>query len=57
MKCCNGNKIEKVKTPHIGEYCADCGKWLRWIPQNKPWQEFKMPFGKYKDKTLLEIQK
>ena len=19
---------------HLGEYCADCGRWLRWAPQH-----------------------
>lgn len=35
MTCCNGKTIQKQPGPHIGEYCSDCGKWIRWVPQEK----------------------
>ena len=34
MKCPDCKYIEKVykkKGPHTGEYCGNCGKWLRWV--------------------------
>lgn len=24
-------KVYKKKGPHTGEYCVNCGKWLRWV--------------------------
>ena len=31
---CNGkNFIEKSIAPHVGLYCADCGKFKKWIKQ------------------------
>ncbi|MFM6136803.1 MAG: hypothetical protein ACKPCP_22095 [Sphaerospermopsis kisseleviana] len=25
-------KLQPAQSPHIaGEYCADCGRWIRWI--------------------------
>lgn len=23
----------KEKGPHVGEYCARCGQWIRWVPK------------------------
>lgn len=32
---CNGMDFtEKNVPPHIGLYCADCGKWFKWVKQN-----------------------
>ena len=32
-ECLSYNFEEKVKPPHIGLYCADCGKFKKWIKQ------------------------
>lgn len=39
-------------TKHVKESCVDCGAFIRWKPQGKP---FVFPFGKYKGKTIAEI--
>lgn len=35
MICCkehpDAGTIIKLKGPHIGVYCKQCGRWLRWI--------------------------
>jgi uncharacterized protein (DUF3820 family) len=52
---CAETKQEK-RGPHLGDFCAGCGKWLRWLPQNSDnWREFVMPFGKYRGFTLANI--
>lgn len=51
FKTCECNKTitrEKIfqnGTKHVGEYCAHCGRWLKWLSQNKPLDEFQMAFG------------
>lgn len=38
MKCkycgCEEYYCKKVG-PHIGAYCKECGKWIKWLPQHK----------------------
>jgi hypothetical protein len=47
-------KVQKAQGKHIGEYCADCDKWLRWIPQD--WKDFIWPIGaKHKGQKLSAI--
>ena len=55
-KCpkCGRETYTAQKAAHLGLYCPACG-WLKWIAQ--PWQNFHMPIGKYRRKTLLEIKK
>jgi hypothetical protein len=57
MPClsCNSNNVTtKQVGPHIGEYCAGCGKHIRWVPQGT--DNFKWPIGaKHKGKTLKQI--
>ena len=31
-KCLHSHRIYAKRGPHLGEYCALCGKWLRWAP-------------------------
>lgn len=39
MICCNlhpdAGTIIRTKGPHIGAYCKQCGKWLKWIAINE----------------------
>jgi len=52
---CNGvETYTEQKGKHIGLYCKKCG-YIKFLAQ--PWQKFKMPFGKYKGKTLLWMRK
>jgi hypothetical protein len=57
MPCpsCNSiNVTTKIVGPHKGEYCVDCGKHIRWVPQGT--DSFKWPIGaKHKGKTLKQI--
>lgn len=32
-KCLHSHRIYSQRGPHLGEYCALCGKWLRWMPK------------------------
>ena len=41
-----------MKDHHKGLWCKHCGKWIKWLKQNNPWQEFVMPLGKYKGVKL-----
>lgn len=57
MVCPSCNNLDSVKRPvgkHIGEYCSNCDKWLRWVPQD--WRGFIWPVGtKHKGHTLISI--
>jgi hypothetical protein len=61
MPCpkCNSTNIEQRKQgPHVGEYCKNCGKWLRWLPQYTNIENFIWPLGtKHKGKTIGSIIK
>lgn len=36
-KYCRSDKLVKRHNgPHIGIYCATCGKWQQWVKQNSP---------------------
>lgn len=56
---CHSQKFETLpRGDHIGEYCATCGKWQRWIPKpidREGAMSFIMPFGKYKGRELSSI--
>ena len=55
-KCQSNNTVQSRRGPHIGEYCADCGAHIRWVPQGL--ESFIWPVGtKHKGKLLLEILK
>lgn len=53
-KCGSNKTTNKKSGPHLGEYCASCGRWLRWV--SIPWQDFVWPVGvKHRGKTLKKI--
>jgi hypothetical protein len=53
-KCQSNNTVQTQKGPHVGEYCADCSAFIRWVPQGL--QNFIWPVGaKHKGKPILEI--
>jgi len=55
--CQSTTIITKPCGPHIGEYCATCGRWLQWIPQGNL-EGFRWPIGKtHKGTPILEIAK
>ena len=33
--CASINFVTKEKGPHIGAFCADCGKWIKWLGKNE----------------------
>lgn len=53
-KCNHPIFVYTQKGPHLGQYCAKCGAWQKWWPQNNPITV--MPFGKYKGQNIDEIQ-
>lgn len=53
-KCNHTVFVYSKKNQHIGEYCAKCAAWQRWIPQNNEIEI--MPFGKYKSQNIADIQ-
>lgn len=61
MDCKHINKKQRDKTfldgsNHIEVYCADCGAWIKWAPQNNPIKdEDKMFLKKHKGITYGEI--
>jgi hypothetical protein len=52
--CQSNNTTQTPRGPHIGEYCADCSSFIRWVPQGL--ENFIWPIGaKHKGKPILEI--
>jgi hypothetical protein len=47
--------INSAGIEHLRADCAKCGRYKRFVPQDKPLSEWVMPFGKYKGKKLKEI--
>lgn len=61
---CRKNKEVKTNvvtfkngTKHIEGKCFECHTFIKWIPQEIIPHNYKMPFGKYKGKTLGEIKR
>jgi len=53
-KCQSNSTTQTPKGPHIGEYCTDCGSFIRWVPQGL--EKFIWPVGaKHKGRRILEI--
>jgi hypothetical protein len=52
--CGDDNVVTRRSGPHVGEYCASCCKWLRWVPQGI--ENFVWPIGaKHKGTLILTI--
>lgn len=48
----------KNGTEHVRLSCGDCTRFLKWAPQEKEYSELKnfiLPFGKYRGKTLGQV--
>jgi len=52
-KCAHAVMVYSIVNKHLGQYCAKCGAWQKWISQNNPVDI--MPFGKYKGQNIAEI--
>ena len=52
-KCGHDSFEYRESGNHVGQYCAKCEAWQKWISQNKPMKT--MPFGKYKGEIISEI--
>ncbi len=39
--------------PHLGVYCARCGRWITWAPSGRPIEV--MPFGKHKGSPIADL--
>lgn len=54
LTCQNCGSVDDFSTrqekQHLGAYCNGCGKWIKWLPQDKP----KFYFGKYKETYIHE---
>ena len=33
--CLTTDVVLKEKGPHVGAYCANCGRWLKWLSKNE----------------------
>jgi hypothetical protein len=44
---------------HNGQYCQNCGRWQKWVSQQKEKDPYQAKFyrGKYKDCNVMEICK
>ena len=70
MNCVCGYHLFKVNEKvasngikHVGAYCGQCDKWLRWLPAEAPAAEKELtaigdipiPFGKYAGTKLKDL--
>ena len=56
-QCDSPKVIQRKSGTQTGEYCGDCGKWIRWVPIGSI-EDFVWPVGsKHKGKTLGTIVK
>ena len=59
MICCNlhpdAGTIIQPKGPHIGAYCKQCGKWLKWISIEEVYECVK-PELKVTSKQTIKIK-
>ncbi len=53
-KCAHAVMVYSIVNKHLGQYCAKCGAWQKWISQNNPVDI--MPFGKYKGQNIAHIE-
>lgn len=52
MKCkhCQSEQYKtEMAGPHLKAVCADCGRYIKFLPQPIDWATRKIPIGKYKD--------
>ncbi len=35
FECKHLSSKYEVRGPHVGEYCADCGMYIRWVPKEE----------------------
>ena len=33
--CLTTETVLREKGPHVGAYCANCGRWLKWLDKNE----------------------
>lgn len=33
--CFTTKTVVREKGPHVGAYCANCGRWLKWLNKNE----------------------
>lgn len=56
---CGATTVERrEKGPHLGAYCMECGKWLRWEPKPITLESalvYPMPFGKHRGLAMGEL--
>lgn len=54
VSCGSTGTVQRKQGKHIGEYCAGCDKWIRWVSGD--WRSFIWPVGsKHKGQTLAMI--
>ena len=51
--CGSQDLFTKEKTPHVGLFCARCGRWIKWLPQGRP--VVAMPFGKHRGTPISDL--
>lgn len=52
--CAGAEFFYQISGPHLGQYCAGCKTWQKWMPQTQHLET--MPFGKYKGQKINDIQ-
>lgn len=52
-RCSGDNLFTQQRDRHVGLYCAPCGRWIKWLPQNRPIEV--MPFGKHKNTPIGDL--
>lgn len=54
--CQHPCRTTRMQGPHLGEFCLECGKWFRWLPQpvtHMP--DLVMPFGLHKGTPIKKL--
>lgn len=52
-KCSHTIFVYSIVNKHLGQYCAKCGAWQKWMPQNNPIDI--MYIGKYRGQKIADI--
>jgi len=53
--CGSESLYTKQSGPHIGLYCSECSRWLRWLPTTTNWRMFILPYGKWRGSRLSTV--